>query len=503
VDVVGLATGVSTVAAGDWHTCAITIGGGVTCWGDNRFGQLGDGTTTDRLTPTDVVDFSPFRRHLVEGGNDEILGLKTRIALANPYDQAASVTLEFLTPDGTLLAYGPLIVGGRGRLTVDTWRDVPGLANATFSITVHSSPFGVVADRTMWWEGRGTGGHAETSVAAPALTWYLAEGATHSGFDLFYLLQNPNGYDAAVRVRYLRPREAPLDKTYVLPSTSRTNIWINEEEFVGLGKALASAEVSAVIESLNDAPILVERAMYMTTPEQVFTGGHASAGATVPATVWFLAEGATGPSFDLFVLVANPNDADAQVEAMYLLPDGTTLVKAYTVAGGSRFNIWVDYEDARLADTAVSTVIRSTNGVPVVVERAMWWPVSVGTWYEGHSSQGATTTGTMWALAEGEVGGAHDVETYVLIANTSSTTDDVKVTLHFEDGTEAQRTFSVAGHSRFNVAVAGEFPQAAGQRFWTLVESVGTTPAQLVVERSMYRDAAGRTWAVGTNALGT
>ena len=59
----------------------------------------------------------------------------------------------------------------------------------------------------------------------------------------------------------------------------------------------------------------------------------------------------------------------------------------------------MDYEDARLADTAVSTSVRVTNGVPVLVERAMWWP---GTgWYEAHNSFGATQTGTQWALGAG------------------------------------------------------------------------------------------------------
>ena len=133
--------------------------------------------------------------------------------------------------------------------------------------------------------------------------------------------------------------------------------------------------------------------MYLDVPGRLFGAGHESAGVTAPATEWFLAEGATGPYFDLFVLIANPANADAQVEATYLLPDGTVIVKPYTVAANSRFNIWVDYEDARLADTAVSTTIQSTNGVPVIVERAMWWPGDAD-WYEAHNSPGATATGT-------------------------------------------------------------------------------------------------------------
>ena len=78
----GLA-GVTAIAAGPKHSLALTKDGTLYAWGENRYGQLGDGTSTNRSTPVLVV------------------GVTNAIAVAAGSDFSVA-----LLADGTVMTWG-------------------------------------------------------------------------------------------------------------------------------------------------------------------------------------------------------------------------------------------------------------------------------------------------------------------------------------------------------------------------------------------------------------
>jgi len=248
-------------------------------------------------------------------------------------------------------------------------------------------------------------------------------------------------------------------------------------------------------------PIVVERSMYRNNRNELFSAGHNSAAVEAPAMRWFLAEGATGGTFDEFVLIANPNANPATLKVSYLRAGKAPIVKTHVAPALARLTLWVDQEAPELANAEVSVIVESQTPTPVVVERSMWWRASAaGEWVESHNSRGATSTAPRWLVADGEAGGTDDSSTYVLVANTSSTAAKVNFTLLTEQGTTRSVQDTVSANGRYSLDVTAMFPEARDTRFSVLVESVSGTAA-LVVERASYSSTPTTPWASGTNAL--
>ena len=115
---------------GEWHSLAVRSDGTVWAWGSNDFGQLGDGSTTDRTSPVQVSSISTAVA--VAGGSHDSYAL-----LAN----------------GTVMGWGLNVLGEIGDGTT-TQRlipvTVPGLSNVTSIVAKGVHVYALRSDGTVW-----------------------------------------------------------------------------------------------------------------------------------------------------------------------------------------------------------------------------------------------------------------------------------------------------------------------------------------------------------------
>lgn len=463
---------------------------GTTAWiadvpllGGNNFVTI-TATNANGVVSSDTISVpvTEFVYYLSEGATGAFFDLD--ILLANPTTTSADVTISYLKPDGTtvpqVFALGP---NTRRTVRVD---DLPGLAETAVSAVIRSTNgVPLVVERSMFWDGTYYGGHTGNAVDAPSTTWLFGEG-NQGFFDTYVLLANSNAVTATATVTFLVEGAPNVTQVIDVGPTSRLNV------YAGAIPELIGKSFSIVVTSTQ--PITAERAMYFG--QRLFEGGHESAGVPAAATSWFHAEGATGPYFDTYILVGNPNPVVANLTVTFLKGDGTSLVRTRQVPANGRFTLYVDGEDPALADTAVSTTV--VSDIPVVSERAMYWAGNSSTWFEAHNSFGVTSTSTKWALAEGRVGQAPQFDTYVLVANPSTTSAQVRATFLRTNGSTVVKTWDVLPTSRFNIWVNAMVPELANEDFGVLIEVLNGV--NVAVERALYWKSGGVAFAGGTNA---
>lgn len=144
-------------------------------------------------------------------------------------------------------------------------------------------------------------------------------------------------------------------------------------------------------------------------------------------------------------LLSNPNAQETAVTVTYLLQDGTAIPKSFTMPGNSRKTINLEDEDDRLKNAAVSTVVSSV--LPIVAERAIYWPNINDGWREAHNSFGVTEAARRWAVADGRLGGARGHDTYILLANPNPVPAEVRVRF-LKPGVEIVRDYRLNPTSR-------------------------------------------------------
>jgi hypothetical protein len=469
----GIATGTN-----DWSVPSIPL-----LPGQNVITVTAIDTNGNASQDTLTVSLNVKSYTFAEGATGEFFD--TDLLLGNHYNTDLPVVITYLRDAGLPIVQN-LVLPAHSRTTVRV-DEVPGMEAAAFSTVVDSSngqPFAV--ERTQRWDASGYGAHTEKASDGPGLTWYFAEGS-QGFFQTYLLLGNPGGTANEATVRFLVEGGAAVTKVYPIAPRSRLTVYAGDVPEI--------VNQSFGISVTFSQPGMAERAMYFG--QRLFEGGHASAGVTAPSTNWFHAEGATGGFFTSFLLLANPGNADAHVTLTYFLDAGAPIVVEKVVAAQSRLTINLALETPAMAAAAVAT--RVVSDVPIVSERAMYWPGAPQTWQEAHDSFGVTGAALAWALAEGRVGGPDSSQTFILLANPGADDANVTITAFRSDGTIVTHPFTVPANSRLNVPVSQEFPELTNDTFSALV----TADRPIVVERALYSDSAGVFWAAGTNATAT
>ncbi len=236
-------------------------------------------------------------------------------------------------------------------------------------------------------------------------------------------------------------------------------------------------------------------------PVQVFQSNGDSNKVNFTVTLsktWYFAEGTTRAndfdgSFEDYICIQNPQDADAQVHLTYMLGDGTTLGQDVTVPSKTRRTVNVN--EAIGKDKDVSTFILSDQ--PILAERPMYFNYR-NKWKGGHTGVGVPDPRKTWYFAEGSTrNNSKDgsFEEWLCIQNPGSSEATVNVTYMLGTGQNVQKSYKVGPTTRRTIDVNLEL--GPDKDVSMLVE--GGSP--IVVERPMYFNYHDK-WTGGHNAVG-
>ncbi len=404
---------------------------------------------------------------LAEGTTD--WGFTTYITLQNPNDSSVSARITYMTGSG--LVAGPLVkMPARSQATLFP-RDT--LGNRDFSTRVECvEGLSIAVDRTMTWNRTGEEAHSSVGVTAPAKAWYFPEGSSKWGFETWLLIQNPGSSQATCQVTYMIEGEGPRTFTKTVPANSRASF----DMAADIGAGDASIKVSSSV------PVIPERAMYRNGRRE----GHDSIGTTAPAGDYYLAEGTTAWGFTTYVLVQNPDTAEARVTLTFMTPTGPIPLPAFTMPANSRKTVKVN--DV-LAGTDFST--RVSGSLPVIAERAMYW--DNGTGEACHDSIGVDGPHMTFLLPDGDTSNGR--ETWTLVQNPNSFDVRVEVTYMTPSGTEnVAFADTVPANSRKTYGMFERLPDGRA----SILVNCKTPGGKIIVERAMYWNNRG----AGTDTVG-
>jgi spore coat protein A len=423
------------------------------------------------------------------------------IVLQNPGSDYSNVRITYMLGDGTTRPQD-LVVDGKTRATVRV-KDFLGEGDDEahdFSAKVESTNgVQVIAERAMYfnYQGAWAGGHCVMGALAPAGAWYFAEGTCRPNFDSYLCIQNPAPDYAEVKITYALGDGTSKVQTMIVPANSRATVTV--ADFLGKGDDEAH-DFSAKVESINGSMIVAERSVYFNYNE-AWTGGHCVMGALTPALDWYFAEGTCRPNNDPFFCIFNPGETDTDVRITYLLGDGTTQTQKLAVDKNSRLTVPVKGFLGEADDAAhdFSATVSSTDGVEIVVERAMYFNYN-GEWAGGHCVMGAYYPSSTFYFAEGTCRPGFDP--YICIQNPDPLVGaKVDITYMLGGGGTQLQSLTVPAASRSTVRVKDFLGEGDDEAHDFSAKVDATNGPLILVERPMYFNYQGA-WTGGHCVVG-
>lgn len=374
--------------------------------------------------------------YLAEGSTQG--GFQTWILVANPSLTAtAQARLTFFTSTGPVP--GPTVeVQPQSRRSINANSYV---TDWNVSTKVEGLDSAIIAERALYSAQAGLeGAHLGKGMDTPANSWFLPEGSTGPGYETWVLVANPDAtLTATVTITYMTGTGPVTGPVFVLAPQSRQSVRVND--------TVSTFDVSTKVDSTG-AAVLAERATYVSTG--AYKGATDSPGTPVVKPAWYLGEGSTGPGFDTWILVANPNPVNtATVNITYYTSSGAVALDPFALAPLSRKTVKAN--DKVPNDWNVSTKVES-SGAYVVAERAMYSSPGSGYGMTAATGEGVESPATNWLLAEGASAGGFD--TWILVANPDpANTANVAITYLTGSGQVAGPTFGLAPQTRQSIKV--------------------------------------------------
>jgi hypothetical protein len=289
-----------------------------------------------------------------------------------------------------------------------------------------------------------------------SLRQYFAEGFTGnaaSPFDEWITLFNNSSSEAKVKLRYAKSDGSWVDQGPItVPPTSRGTV--NVTAFLGPGVEHSTYVFSDNLSLYSERPMYFN---YLGTR----SGGHDGVGASMLSRTFYFAEGFTGPGFDTYFTVFNPNWWPVNVQFTYFLPGGGT--KVHNAVVGARSRQTFNARDV-VGSSEFSTRVVAGSGL-IHVEQPIYF--DYGGIRGGSVNSGQTELSPTANFAEGFTGSGFDE--YLTVGNPNPSAVQIRIVFMRETGGPVVVTDTMPPNSRRTYKANDYLP--AGTAHGTRIEA--------------------------------